>query len=52
MIELVRAGQMSSSHGDDETAISRGTFGLGQVEIAPPALSHKADFLQVQSGAQ
>ncbi len=43
--------QMSSSHGDDETAISGGTLGLGQVEIAAPAASHKADFLEVQSGA-
>jgi putative transposase len=46
------AGQMNSSHGDDEAAISGATVGLDQVEIAPPAASHKADFLEFQSGAQ
>ncbi len=45
------AGQMNSSHGDDEAAISGDTVGLDQVEIAPPAASHKADFIEVQSGA-
>ena len=46
------AGQMSSSRADDETANSAGTLGLGQIEIAPPAASQKANFLEVQSGEQ
>ena len=46
------AGQMSSSRADDETAISRGILGLGQIEIAAHAASQKANFLEVQSGAQ
>ena len=44
--------QMNSSRADDATAISGDTLGLGQVEIAAPAASHKADFLEAQSGAQ
>ncbi len=46
------AGQMSRSRADDQTADSRATLGLGPVEIAAPAASHKAEFLEVQSGAQ
>ena len=46
------AGQMSSSRADDETANSAGTLGLGQIEIAAHAASQKANFLEVQSGAQ
>ena len=46
------AVQMNRLLGDDETANSGDTLGLGQVEIAAPAASHKADFLEVQSGAQ
>ncbi len=46
------AGQMNSSRADDETANSGDTSGLGQVEIAPPAASHTADFIELQSGAQ
>ena len=44
--------QMNSSRADDTTASSGDTSGLGQVEIAAPAASHKADFLEVQSVAQ
>ena len=46
------AGQMSNLRGEDETAISGDTLGLGQVEIAAPAASQKADFLEAQSNAQ
>ncbi len=46
------AGQMNSSRADDATAISGITLGLGQVEIAAPAASHKADFIEAQSRAQ
>ena len=46
------AGQMNSSRANHATAISEDTVGLGQVEIAPPTASHKADFIEVQSGVQ
>ncbi len=52
-VEYERAtGQMSSSRADDETANSRGTLDLGQVEIVASAASHRADFIEAQSGAQ
>ena len=46
------AGQMRRSREDDEPAISGGTLGLGQVEIAAHAASQKADLLEAQSCAQ
>ena len=46
------ARQMSGAHGEDETAISEGTLGKELVEIVAPAVSQKADFLEVQSDAQ
>jgi len=46
------AVQTNRSLGDDETTNSGATLGSGQVEIAASVASHKADFLEVQSGAQ
>ncbi len=46
------AGQMSSAHGEDETAISEGSLGKELVEIVAPAASQKADFFEAQSDVQ